>query len=248
MYGRNMARGSRRRSLMETAAPWAGLNSLLCCADDGDEDGDKGGSDDDDPVKKLTAKVEEILGEKKKLAAKVREFETAEATRKADEAKREEEEARKKGDWEKIENDYKAKLSEKEGNEMLWKGKFYDLQMNLSLTEALDGANVKTELRKAAMALLRNNADIDDDGSVTVEDKPLADYIKTWAKSDEGKAFIANGNSGGGANGSGKGGDKGVNNPWAKETFNLTQQGLAIKANPAAAREMAQAAGVKPTW
>ena len=209
-------------------------------------DEDTGGADD--PVKKLSAKVDEILGEKKKLAAKVREFEAAEAERKAEAAKREEEEARKKGDWEKIENDYKAKLSEKEGNEMLWKGKFYELQMNLSLTEALDGANVKPELRKAAMALLRSNADIDEDGNVTVEDKPLSDYIKAWSKSDEGKAFIANGNTGGGANGSGKATPNGAANPWAAETFNLTQQGLAIKANPAAARDMAKAAGVQPTW
>lgn len=199
----------------------------------------------DDALKRVLAKNDELLAEAKAAKAKVREFEAAEAERKAEAAKREEEEARKKGDWEKIENDYKAKLSEKEGNEMLWKGKFYELQMNLSLTEALDGANVKPELRKAAMALLRNNADIDDDGNVTVEDKPLADYIKTWAKSDEGKAFIVNGNSGGGANGSGKGGDKGVNNPWAKETFSLTEQGRIYKTNKPLAIEMAAAHGIK---
>jgi hypothetical protein len=250
MYGRNMARGSRRRSLMESAAPWAGWNTLLCSASDGsgDDDGDGGDSgsgDDNDPVKKLSAKVDEILGEKKKLAAKVREYEAAEAERKAEAAKREEEEARKKGDFEKLLKAEQDKRAEIEGNEMLWKGKFYDLQMNLSLTEALDGANVKPELRKAAMALLRNIADIDDDGKVTVDDKPLADYIKAWAKSDEGKAFVLNGSSGGGANGGGNGNDKGAVNPWAKDSFSLTEQGRIYKTNKAQAIEMAAAHGIK---
>ena len=207
---------------------------------------DNGGADD--PVKKLSAKVDEILGEKKKLAAKVREYEAAEAERKAEIAKREDEEARKKGDFEKLLKAEQDKLATIQNAETQWRGRFYDLQMNLSLTEALDGANVKPELRKAAMALLRSNATIDDDGNVTVSDQPISDYIKAWSKSDEGKAFIANGNTGGGANGSGKASPNGAANPWAADTFNLTQQGLAIKANPAAAREMAQTAGVRPTW
>lgn len=34
-------------------------------------------------------------------------------------------------------------------------------------------------------------------------------------------------------------------NPWAKETFNLTEQGKLLRDNPAQAKEMASAAGVK---
>ncbi len=40
----------------------------------------------------------------------------------------------------------------------------------------------------------------------------------------------------------GKGGS--FANPWAKETFNLTEQGKIFKENPAQAKELAQAAGV----
>ena len=40
----------------------------------------------------------------------------------------------------------------------------------------------------------------------------------------------------------GKGGS--FANPWAKETFNLTEQGKLFKENPAQAKELAQAAGV----
>ena len=40
-----------------------------------------------------------------------------------------------------------------------------------------------------------------------VGDKPLAEFVKAWAVSDEGKAFVdAPGNSGGGAHGGGSGG------------------------------------------
>ncbi len=43
----------------------------------------------------------------------------------------------------------------------------------------------------------------------------------------------------------GSGGSGGVSNPFAKETFNLTEQGRMLKENPAQARELAAAAGYK---
>ncbi|MEO0851975.1 MAG: hypothetical protein AAFY15_00525, partial [Cyanobacteria bacterium J06648_11] len=36
----------------------------------------------------------------------------------------------------------------------------------------------------------------------------------------------------------------GLTNPWAKKTWNLTQQGQVYKANPALARQLAEQAGV----
>lgn len=41
------------------------------------------------------------------------------------------------------------------------------------------------------------------------------------------------------------GGNGGVNNPFAKETYNLTEQGKLLKADPAQAKELAAAAGAK---
>jgi hypothetical protein len=200
----------------------------------------------DDPVKKLSAKVDEILGEKKKLAAKVREYEAAEAERKAEIAKREEEEARNKGDFEKLLAAEQKRLAEKDTEAGLWKGKFFERELDLNLTQALDAANVKPELRRAAMALLRNEASIDEDGRVTISDKPLSDYMKEWARSDDGKAFIANGSAGGGANGGGKGNEGGSNNPWEPgANFSLTEQGQMYKTNKALAIQLAAAHGIK---
>ena len=249
MYERMMAGRSRRRSLMESASPVAGWNTLLCSASDGNEGGEGGegggGGNADDAIKRILAKNEELLAEAKAAKARARELEAAEAERKADIARKEEETAREKGEWSKIEEGWKSKHSEAEGNALLWKSKYLDRELDLGLTQALDAANVKPELRKAAMALLKSNAEVDDDGNVTLGDKPLAEAITAWAKSDEGKAFVANGSSGGGANGGGKGGS-GDKNPWAKDSFNLTEQGKIYKADPARARELAKAAGAVP--
>lgn len=77
-----------------------------------------------------------------------------------------------------------------------------------------------------------------------IGDKSVADAIKEWAASDTGKKFVAAPlNHGGGALG-GKGGSEGTNNPFAKETTNLTEQARLFRENPEQAKQLAQAAGV----
>jgi hypothetical protein len=73
MYERLMAGRSRRRSLMESASPVAGWNTLLCSASDGNEGGEGG----DDALKKILAKNEELLNELKAVKAKARDLEQA---------------------------------------------------------------------------------------------------------------------------------------------------------------------------
>lgn len=59
--------------------------------------------------------------------------------------------------------------------------------------------------QKAAVAMLRSGVQVVADGENRVAkygDKPLADYVKEWSASDEGKRFVAApNNSGGNANG-----------------------------------------------
>lgn len=117
------------------------------------------------------------------------------------------------------------------------------------LVTALTEAGVKDPtLLKAAAALIREGHKpaivVDGEARVAkVGDKSLGEFVKAWSLGDEGKAFVAApGNSGGGAGGSGSGGGK--SNPWAKETFSLTEQGRLYTENPAQAKALAAEHGV----
>ena len=87
----------------------------------------------------------------------------------------------------------------------------HNLLVENGLTTALLEAGVKKPAyQKAAKAMLAGQVVLTADGEnriAKVGDKLLADFVKTWATSDEGKAFVdAPGNSGGGAQGGGTGG------------------------------------------
>lgn len=68
--------------------------------------------------------------------------------------------------------------------------------------------------QKAALAMLRGGVQIVIDGDNRIAkfgDKPLADHVKEWATSDEGKRFVAaDANTGGGAQGGAGGGNNKV--------------------------------------
>jgi hypothetical protein len=126
------------------------------------------------------------------------------------------------------------------------------LLVDNGLAAALTEAGVTNPMmHKAAAALLRtgNKIDIAVDGEnrvAKIGDKGLGDFVKAWAQGDEGKAFVAApGNGGGGAHGNGKPG--GPANPWAKESFNMTEQGKLLQSNPTLARSMAAEHGVNIT-
>lgn len=74
------------------------------------------------------------------------------------------------------------------------------------------------------------------------DNKPenLADVLKPF-KEDKTMAHLFKVQGGFDPHG---GGDGGTKNPFAKDTFNLTEQGKLLKENPAQARELAAAAGV----
>lgn len=222
---------------------------LLVCGADGDENNGGGGDNNaDEAVKKLSAKLDEVLGEKKKLAEKVRGFEATEAERKAKEVEAEEAAARQKGDFEKIENGYKTKVSTLEGESYLWKSRYEGLVIDRGMDEALDSVKVSPALKKAALALIKSEhpPELDSEGRATIDGKPIADFVAAWAKSDTGKAFVVNGNSGGGAGGGSGGVGAGSDgNPWNPKTRNLTEQGRLFNADPAKARQMAAEHGVR---
>ncbi len=83
------------------------------------------------------------------------------------------------------------------------------LLVDNGLTEALLKAGVKPEMQKAVKALLAGQVTIKVDGdkrNAVIGDKSLGDFVGEWAKSDEGKHFVAApNNQGGGAQGGGSG-------------------------------------------
>lgn len=87
----------------------------------------------------------------------------------------------------------------------------HDLLVNTGLSDALIANGVKkASYLKAAKAMLAGQVVLTADGDkriAKVGDKALADFVKEWAVSDEGKTFVdAPGNVGGGANGGASGG------------------------------------------
>lgn len=98
---------------------------------------------------------------------------------------------------------------------------------------------------KAAAAMIREGGAVEvkvegENRVAVIGGKPLADFVKDWSLSDDGKAFVAAPvNGGGGAPGGGKGS---VADPFAKDTFNLTEQGKLFKENPTLAAQMQAAA------
>lgn len=119
------------------------------------------------------------------------------------------------------------------------------LVIDNGLDAALDGVNVAPALKRAAKALLRDQVELSDqdgDPVALMGGVALADAVKTWAGTDEGKHFVANGNSGGGARGGGGTGDA---NPWKQGAgFSLTEQDRIAKQDPALAGRLKAEAGV----
>lgn len=120
------------------------------------------------------------------------------------------------------------------------------LRVQTALDKAMDEAGVAPAFRKAVKAMHVGDVSIiEQDGKqvAVIGDKPISDHLKTWASTDEGKNFIGDSGASGGAAGGGGSSDKGVINPWASETRNLTKQGQMERDNPTLAKQLKQAAG-----
>ena len=139
---------------------------------------------------------------------------------------------------------------ENKGNEELQqKIKDYETQIG-----DLREESIKTKKTYALREALKKQGALDpeyiiykqgglDKFSFTDEGKPIGiDEILKPIKEEQAFLFKTE-NPGGGYNPKG-GGKPPVNNPWAKDTFNLTEQGKMFKENPVQAKEFAAAAGV----
>jgi len=158
----------------------------------------------DAAVKPLAEKRDELLNEVKQLRK-------GKQVSPEDLEKLEAERDQYKDQAEKLAKDLKAANSnaEKFGKELETEKSFTQrLLVENGLTEQLTKAGVTNPaFLKAASAILASQVQIVPDGDkrvAKVGEKPLADFVGEWAKSDDGKHFVsAPNNSGGGSGGNG---------------------------------------------
>lgn len=126
-----------------------------------------------------------------------------------------------------------TKIGEYESKVTNYEKKISEMQFNHALEGALKGASVKNT--KAVRALL-NLENIKLDGENILG---LSDQIDALKKSD---AYLFETTIVGGTPKDGK--SSLGNNPWKKETFNLTEQGKIFKENPDEAKNLMAQAGI----
>lgn len=193
----------------------------------------------------LVAKREQLMDELKPARAAKEKLAEVEAKL----AKIEEEKLRGAGDFATLEKQLKdAHAKELEKLQVIIKAKQTALEKHLidaGLSTALAEVGVAKEFLPAVHALLRGQVQIADNAgelSAVAGGKALPDFIKEWAQSDQGKAFVAApNNSGGGAPGGGKGNVKQYKtkadfkgDPAAKSSFIKEHGGKAFNDLPAA--------------
>ncbi|MGX1587340.1 hypothetical protein [Brevundimonas diminuta] len=205
----------------------------------------------DEALEALKANNARLLKEAQDARKKARDAEAALAAKQAEEEAKAAEAATEAKDIEalrtQLETKHARELKSATDRAERAEGQVQRLVIDTGLSTALDDARVKPELKKAATAMLREGVELrdDDEGGPAAYKGglPLSEAIKLWADSDEGKAFIMAGNSGGGAPGGGKGAHSGPN-PWKLgPTFNLTDQDRIEREKPELAARLKAEAG-----
>lgn len=201
----------------------------------------------EESVSRLEAKNEEVIGENRKLKQQVRAAgeitpETLQAAEdRADKAEAKIAELDKSVKTLTGERDKAVKALEAET------GFTSKLLVQDGLKSALIANGVKDEdfidTLSAKFALGAQVVTEGDARVAKIGDKSISDHIKEWAASDAGKKFVEAPNNSGGGAGGGKGGQGDAVNPFAKESFNMTEQGRLYKEDPAKAAALAKEAG-----
>jgi hypothetical protein len=144
---------------------------------------------------------------------------------------------------------FKNEVAERDGKILEFTGRERTRAIHDAIRKAtveFKGGKFQPTALDDALLLAEKIFDVDETGNVTVRDQ--VGFTPGLAPSDwigeiaDKRPHWFEGSTGGGAKG-GKAGNGFANNPWAKETFNLTEQGRLYKENPERARQMATAAG-----
>ncbi len=135
----------------------------------------------------------------------------------------------------------KAEIEKLQGENKAAKEKYEVDMKDLTLTNAVKLAIAGQAHDEGLVAGLvdKSKLILGDDGKVT----GLEEQLKTLKET---KSFLFKEENPGGTGGSlgnnGRGGGRGQKNPWAKDTFNLTEQGKILRENPTLAEQLRAAA------
>lgn len=148
---------------------------------------------------------------------------------------------------EQLEKKFTADLERERGEKETLKQQLQRLIVDGGLDKALDAAGIAQKFKPAARALLKERGlvKLADDYEAIVETDmgptPVAQFVRDWAASEEGRAFVAE-PVGANANGASRG-KFGEPNPFGKSHWNKTTQARMIRDDRAKAERLARAAG-----
>ena len=112
----------------------------------------------------------------------------------------------------------------------------FDLVVEQGLTEQLTTgeARVVPEMVRAVKALIKAEHAVElKDGAALIDGAPMAEFVTGWKASDTGRVYLAAPvSSGGGAPPAAPSAQAAQPNPWARESFNLTEQGRLLREDP----------------
>lgn len=209
----------------------------------------------------LLAKRDELLGSEKKLKEKISAYETAKGeyetkiTGLEEELKKATSEDHKKyyeNQLAELQNKHAEELAKITTDRDLYKGEYLKAQRNAAIEEGIKDLNFVPGLKEGFIArVLSLNEFTPDtiDGTtkfLNKEHHTIEEAIHAFALTQEGKAYIANPSTGGGARGSSSTviSGSGNKNPFKKETENLTEQMRLYKEDRAAYDRLRTEAGL----
>lgn len=145
------------------------------------------------------------------------------------------------------------KIAELEATTATQRAKLEKLQIDAAVIDAATEIGLKTTAHDDIVSRARGTWKLDEDGKPVAMDGDEKLYgpggdpmsMAEWsAKLAKDAPHLFEENKGGGSGGGGKGGGTGDEvNPWNEKTFNLTEQGKMLRADPDKAKRMAAAAG-----
>lgn len=221
-------------------------------------------------IEAMNKKNRELLDEKKKEQAAREALEARIAAIEAEKQKIAEEnaakDAKENGRWEEYAENRVKKVRE-EADSVIeqtrlerdrFKNRYIKDRKDNALSAALDEFSVPAYYKDAVKALIGPSLTVEEENDdirvyfdVDGNRYTVKEYIKIWASSDAGKHFIvAPSNSGTNAPPGKVPNGSGGKNPFMKDPkqFNMTEQAMLKKNDPARARRLAQEAGLTVNW